>query len=262
MGPALLLERGWAGFPCYPGTKRPAWPRGLHDATPDPDRLQSWWARHPHDNVAVNCGKSSLAVIDLDVKAGTDGIAVFSQLCEEHSQPWPETLTTRTPTGGMHLIFAGSTRSSGSRICAGADVKSRGGYVLVPNSAVDGHLYRTTGSRPVADLPEWLTVLNEPPVRPNPLIGQQPATTDRGRRWAAAALIYETRDVAQATDHRNDRLNRAAFKLGQLGHLLDHGQVVAELTAAATACGLDDHEIAPTIESGYRAGLANPRFRQ
>ena len=67
---------------------------------------------------------------------------------------------------------------------------------------------------------------------------------------------------SQAPKHqRNDTLNRAAFKLGQLVpyDILDAAEITQDLAATARAIGLDENEIEPTIASGLRAGRQCPR---
>jgi putative DNA primase/helicase len=60
---------------------------------------------------------------------------------------------------------------------------------------------------------------------------------------------------------RNDTLNMAAFKLGQLlpYGLFDPAAVTNDLARAAAEIGLNDHEIGPTIMSGLNAGSRYPR---
>jgi hypothetical protein len=63
---------------------------------------------------------------------------------------------------------------------------------------------------------------------------------------------------------RNDTLNRAAFRLGQLvaaGHL-DPTYTADRLLGAATASGLGDAEAEATIRSGLHAGQSQPRGPQ
>lgn len=86
--------------------------------------------------------------------------------------------------------------------------------------------------------------------------------TDQVRNYALSALEGECREVAAAqVGGRNDRLNRAAFRVAQLFHT---GGVTEEeardaLRAAAKQAGLADHESEATIQSGFRGGRANPR---
>ena len=68
--------------------------------------------------------------------------------------------------------------------------------------------------------------------------------------------------LAQAREgQRNDKLNNAAFSLGQFvgAGLLTRPEVEAMLTNTAQALGLGEMEIQKTIKSGLEAGLANPR---
>ncbi|ORV44537.1 hypothetical protein AWC02_14925 [Mycolicibacter engbaekii] len=80
--------------------------------------------------------------------------------------------------------------------------------------------------------------------------------------YAAKALAEECAAVAgTAEGSRNDRLNRAAFNLGQLvgASALTRAAVEQALSVSGQACGLDDSEIGPTIASGLNAGIAEPR---
>jgi hypothetical protein len=70
--------------------------------------------------------------------------------------------------------------------------------------------------------------------------------------------------LAAVEGARNDTLNRAAFRLGQLvaaGHL-DDTDTTQRLLAAATTVGLGDREAAATVRSGLDAGKHHPRGPQ
>ncbi|WP_433375302.1 bifunctional DNA primase/polymerase [Actinoplanes sp. CA-142083] len=80
-------------------------------------------------------------------------------------------------------------------------------------------------------------------------------------RYGRAALAAESDRVASApVGTRNDTLNRAAFALGRLvgAGLLDAGEVVRELDAAARQAGLGRAEVRRTIRSGLTAGRRSP----
>jgi hypothetical protein len=128
----------------------------------------------------------------------------------------------------------------------------------------------TTG----ADLPQCPPVLRRlvlPAAVPQP--DRQPVTDQD--RYARAALDGEVRRILEAPrpvfhdgqrvagGGRNDALNRAAFRLGQLaaGGAVDESTVRRELTEAARAAGLGRAEIRRTFDSGWRAGLARPRYK-
>ncbi|MFI6604662.1 bifunctional DNA primase/polymerase [Nonomuraea sp. NPDC050536] len=117
------------------------------------------------DNIGVGCWRSRVLGIDLDVK---DGIARFAALCDQHSQAWPDTLTVRTPSGGLHLYFTvpadlviGSTagRSPGSPLGPGIDTRGpgaggRGGSPL-PADRPASHRRSSTRQADAVDLSSW-----------------------------------------------------------------------------------------------------------
>lgn len=261
MGPALLIERAWAGLACRDGTKRPSTPHGVLDATADPARLTAWWRRHPRDNPAVAAGASGLVVVDLDRHGDVDGVVNFRRLSEAHGE-LPRTFMVATPSG-RHLYLGGTCRSSAGRLGPGIDIKSLGGYVLAPDSMIGGRRYRVLDDGPVAGCPDWLLSLTVSVCKaPRPPAPMAPVSSTRQHRWAAAALRAETaRVVAAPVGQRNATLYTAALKLGSVaaGGGLDLDELVAALTTAAAACGLGADETTATIRSGTSVGLRNPR---
>ncbi|HEX2972014.1 MAG TPA: phage/plasmid primase, P4 family [Tepidisphaeraceae bacterium] len=91
---------------------------------------------------------------------------------------------------------------------------------------------------------------------------------DRDLRYAQAALESECEELASMApgSGRNDRLNRAAYKLGRFvpAGLLGRYEIEDALYAAACQCGLDEDPncgergIRATIKSGLDGGAANP----
>jgi putative DNA primase/helicase len=80
--------------------------------------------------------------------------------------------------------------------------------------------------------------------------------------YGRAALDKECAKLLLAQPgERNDKLNKAAFALGQLigGGEIDAATVEARLTEAALTVGLDPKETARTIKSGFDAGAKEPR---
>ena len=207
---------------------------------------------------------SGLYVVDIDVDEKVDGMSAYRAMELPRAA-----IAVRTPSGGGHAYFrwpGPGWRNTVGRIAPGIDTRGEGGYVIVPPSAAAAGGYwwvsEPMGERLLAgevpELPEKLRALLEE-AEPRE---RQPGGTPGGRAWAAAALRDEVAGVAAAPPgSRNDRLNRAAFSLGQIvgeGHL-DRGRVEGELLAAATAAGLDDREAAATIRSGLESGLKQPR---
>ena len=79
-------------------------PRGLLDATLDPDIINRWWTEFPNANIGLPTGAGSgLVVLDVDtLKGGDDGL---SDLLQVHG-PLPETVMAITGSGGYHYLFA------------------------------------------------------------------------------------------------------------------------------------------------------------
>ena len=120
----------------------------------------------------------------------------------------------------------------------------------------------------MASAPDWLLGL----VRKDPSGGIEiknvepcsipKAKLDRARAYADSARHRELERVAKAPKHqRNDTLNIAAFKLGQLlpYGILNPAAITQDLAQVALKIGLDESEIEPTITSGLNAGCQYPR---
>jgi hypothetical protein len=187
----LLARTGWYLFPTI--GKVPATEHGFHDATNDPGRLCILFAARPDaDGFAVDCGRSNLVVLDVDCRPGLDG----RDSLRDAGHPWLEANTPRasTPRGGEHVFFTGSLPS---RIGAllGVDIKSLGGYVVLPPAL--GRSWLADASPwvlPPVPATLWLLVLAGPPSGGSP-------------RWAAALEDY----VSEG--HRNDTAASIAGKL-------------------------------------------------
>lgn len=140
-------------------------PRGLLDASTDPDTVATWWRAAPYANIGVPTGLASgLVVIDVDLdKNGFDGLFEIQQ---SHSD-FPPTPMALTGGGGYHYLFqhpgpgikiGNSVRTLGE----GLDVRGDGGYIIVaPSSHVSGRRYEWEASARPSDLapaplPDWL----------------------------------------------------------------------------------------------------------
>jgi hypothetical protein len=146
----------------------------------------------------------------------------------------------------------------------GLDWRGTGGYVVAPPSRhAAGGDYRWV-HRPGDTLPVGPAALRDLILGPDPPPAHRTTahrTIAHPDRYAQAALTAESERVASApVGTRNDTLNRAAFALGRLvgAGLLDQGDAVRELDAAARRCGLGRAEIRRTIRSGLIAGRRSP----
>jgi hypothetical protein len=245
---------------CPTPGKHPRTRHGLRDASTNAPWIRAWWAAWPDANVGVATGR--LVVVDVDDAKGRAALAAL----EQDHEPLPRTLTAASGRGA-HLYFrAGTQRVANSvgRLGAGLDVRGRGGYVVAPPSLhADGHRYRWSTRHRPALLPRWLAQLltaAAPPAYPTVL--PDLASGEHRRRYFAAAVRSELAAVAAARPGtRNNTLNRAAFRLGQLaaaGHATLE-ELTAPLLAAALAAGLTEAESLATINSGTSAGQRHPR---
>ncbi|MBC7179842.1 MAG: bifunctional DNA primase/polymerase, partial [Roseovarius sp.] len=140
-------------FPCGPD-KRPL-VRWREAATCDPDQLARWWNDWPNAMPGLPTGRASgLAVLDLDVKEGKDGIAGLRDMGLDPDAMSPCIVTTMS--GGLHLYFRwheGLACSAG-KIAPGVDVRGEGGYVIAPGATGEAGSY-STGDPVPDDLSEW-----------------------------------------------------------------------------------------------------------
>ena len=112
------------------------------------------------------------------------------------------------------------------------------------------------GSGEVYDRRTLLDAFPIPPPPPRPRI--EPPRVLCEDRYVQAAIHGVLTDLSQAPQgQRNATLNRAAFRLGQLG--LDVESATSFLSPTAAGIGLGSDEIAGTIQSGVTAGAQNLR---
>jgi hypothetical protein len=150
------------------------------------------------DGMAAVLRGSGLVVLDVDVKGGAPGLASLDRLQGSHE--WPETLTVRTPSGGLHYYWT-IEHPYNDRIgfLPGLDFKASG-IVILPGSAG----YVITDPTPPAPLPDWIleatragasTVLRAPapaPEGPAPVYTREAlAALAKGRHGPAWAFLRD-----------------------------------------------------------------------
>ena len=241
-------RRGWPVFPCQPGQKVPATRHGYKDATTDPEQITGWFGRDPGRNVAIATGAPGPDVLDIDVHGPNEnGYAALGRL---HCAGLLEGAYgyVRTPSGGLHIYFTGTTQRNGHLAAHHVDFRSQGGYVLAPPSQVDGHPYLPWGTPGRDGTLSWeraCRALPSPPQRHRP--GPRPAPDrDLGTlaRWLAR----------QREGNRNAGLYWAANRALET----DPGADLSPLADAARQAGLGDQEISRTLDSARRTGQARP----
>ena len=142
-------------FPCRPDNKRPLTEHGFKDASRDPDQIRQWWSLWPDAMPGIPTGQASgLAVLDLDVKDGKDGLAELRALGFDPDTLSP--LSIETPSGGRHIYvrWHEGIGTNAGQIAPGIDVRGAGGYVVAPGATGEAGSY-SPGAPVPADLPEW-----------------------------------------------------------------------------------------------------------
>lgn len=202
----------------------------------------------------IDCGRSGILVADEDPGATWDG---------------PETLTFGTGRG-KHYIYEDvlGMKASYARVEPwGIDVKGVGGFIIGPGSYHPHGEYKKVHQADIALAPGALTARlvlasadTEPPEMGD--VTELPATEARSRLKG----VYKRMEEAQEGE-RNNVLNlMAATAAGilirvaedeQIGELREV-RVKRLLTDAALKAGLDDAEIAGTLESGWKYGWNHP----
>lgn len=237
-----VAATGWKVFPCKENTKVPATEHGFEDATTDPDMLTLWWTWWPTANLAVATGAPAVDVLDVDTKAGVDGMAALDKL-RAAGLVAGELGTIRTPSGGLHLYFRGTNQGNGSLRGHGIDFRSRGGYVVVPPSTVDGRAYEVVEWRAGARgrAVDWAACrqLLDPP---RPAVNRR-TPTDGNDVQALAHWLSR-----QPEGNRNAGLYWASCRAVEAGHRGD----LDVLVDAAIQAGLSEREARRTVQSAAR----------
>lgn len=151
-------------FPCKPydhptGPKAPYTNHGLNEATVDPSVIRSWWEQWPDALVGINCGRSGLVVVDLDVKDGHDGPDDWQRHLD--GRKVPSTFKVQTPSGGWHGWYrdggvrykshAGLLGRGDPAKPSGVDIRAIGGYVIAPGQA--GYTWHAEQPMSLDDIP-------------------------------------------------------------------------------------------------------------
>jgi hypothetical protein len=151
----------------------------FYKATINEQQIRKWWRRKEH-LIAIECGPvSGIWMADVDTaedhaSAGVDG---WNKLLAEHTtvknrsgkrgeprtqQIIPPFVTRehRSATGGPHVIFkwddAHPISNSSGRLPEGIQIKSKGGYFILPPSRRKGRAYTVAVDVEPAAAPDWL----------------------------------------------------------------------------------------------------------
>jgi hypothetical protein len=157
------LARGWRPIPVDPVSKSPcivSWQKTY----PDERTIRARWTRWPTAGVGLVLGwPTRLVALDVDVRSG--GPRSLEALEQAHGK-LPPTLTSRTPSGGLHLVFRlprtadlDALSNAASKLAPGIDVRADRSQIIVAPSARPDGVYAWVDERRPAELPSWLLTL-------------------------------------------------------------------------------------------------------
>jgi Bifunctional DNA primase/polymerase, N-terminal/Protein of unknown function (DUF3987) len=141
-------------------------PHGFKNATVDEATIRAWWTEAPDANIGAPTGQWC-DVVDVDPRNGGD--VTLAELERRHG-PLPDTAEVLTGGGGRHIYFAPTPTSLGKTAGTGIDIKTAGGYVLLPPSGhVSGGIYldeilHPLFDTPLARMPAWLVTFASSPA--------------------------------------------------------------------------------------------------
>lgn len=222
-------KRGWYVFPVRekpgaayikdgekitPKEKQPYIRTGLNGASIDSDQIKAWWKTWPTAMIGINCGKSGLFVVDLDVK-NTDGIFNFNRLGIDTGG----SLNSKTPSGGLHIIFSGNGKSTGNGKL-GIDTRGEGGYFIAPPSVI------VSGDKPGAYMAigDWNKTPAQIPdglikaISPVAVYQNSPIQNDKGM-LSRSTLLFMTEGARKG--ERNNMLFNALADFVGCGYTKD-----------------------------------------
>jgi len=236
-------ELGYEVLPVVAGAKNPLTEHGVRDATLDTKTIESWWTRWPNANIGVSA--AGLVIIDIDSKGDVRWPEDEERACELVESARAISVT---PSGGRHFFFRRpdgvSWRCSVRKLAVNVDVRTDGGYVVVPPSKLLAGAYvwlkeLDTAKEFLSTPPRWLCDLLD----------------EREREYALkvnkSAQLDETRVIEEGA--RNDVLFRIGAKLRSIG--FDFEEIYSALSVVnRRRCRpqLDDIEVRHIAESASR----------
>lgn len=240
-------ELGWAVFPLSPATKKPlAGSRGFKDASNDPEQIRAWWTERPDANIGIATGAvSGISVLDVDEKKWEDkhGNDTLAALTAEYGV-LPTTLTQKTWSGGLQIVFAYSPHAAQGAGNYGPDLDGRndGGYIVAPPSVVQDEAREGTyawlsdpRSTALAAMPRWL-------------LDRGTATKTHGPRRVANPRTAAAESLLAGVA-RNNALASLAGTMRDVG--FEEEEIYSALAGmnAKSASPLPDHEVRRTARS-------------
>lgn len=245
---------------------------GLWAATRNPKIIEQWWRDNPHGNIGINCGRSGIACVDVDIKHHKNKYGDRSiRTLEETYGEFPLGPRAITASGGWHWIFAlpenhelrsstGYTDPKGHKHGLGdhVDIKAVGGLMVAAPSLVyddtkgvvtGQYSWDPAGGQSIPNLPSWVvSEIEQREARPKPVslpFARQHIDADRDEVLARVNELADEVANNRAEGGRNQLLYsnaKKAFQYAEAGQIA-HTQVEFIFEQAAVACGLPHDDL-------------------
>lgn len=214
----------------------------------------------------IPTGINGLVILDCDLNKETGEPQGRDNLIKLLGRdPASETLTIRSPSGGLHYYFKvtdGSRyQTNTGKVAPSVDVRGYGGLIIAPWSITTKGQYVPVNDCEIAALPADLAKLlprchkelkTIPPARAPRVLG----FNMRAEREAQRLLD----DIYRASvGERNDILNKKGWQLLRLANYIPLSELKRMLTDAGHRIGLKAMEVAATIKSAERDALRHLR---
>lgn len=206
------------------------------------EKIVAWWTKFPNANIGVVTGvQSGITVLDIDGPQGLESLKEAGFPLEE----LPESPMVRTGGGGIHIFYRYPEKikvKTGSGILSKVDIRSEGGFVVVPPSRhKSGKRYEWVEGKGFSDIPlgdfDFSFVAETKPVEKVLVINE--------KRW------YEEYLKGMSSGGRNDACARLAGRYLSLGFTLFESEKFLLAWNLFNDPPMEEDELLLTVKSIY-----------
>lgn len=262
-----MASMGLSVFFVQPDGKRPAQKAFYEKANNDPEIVAQRFSDESGNPVNYNVGilagaplpdGRKLHVLDVDVKDGKRGLESLEELKLMGLNT--DTLTVRTPTGGLHFYYGvpadwPDLKGTIGTLGNGLDTKGWHGYVLGPGSTIGEKPYELIRNGEIRTLEPWMlehlkTRIDRPDKSHWLCDPDKEANVARARE-------HVSRYPAASEGERNNQLLVLAKDMRKFAVSCDTAQRIID-EHWPTAADLEDGELEKTVRSAYEGSQYEP----
>lgn len=262
-----FAAKGWPVFPVA-ANKLPAIKCWEKHATTDQQQIDTWYGETfiGGCNFGFTPGPAGIAVIDTDVNKTVkdedgnpqkvNGEESLRNWLHEKGITLPQTFRVQTPSGGFHRYFKAPGLRSKNAFLPAVDVKSGGGYVIIPGSKSAKGSYKVVDYLPVAELPaefirEYGRFQKQKSDISRDISYKTHVTPDTAEKLVRATEIITDWPEAEEGE-RNDQLFQLMRELCKAGISRQKAkEMYADLGLDKIGLDPESYEVTATIKSAY-----------